>query len=87
MNVVLTVFISKKHDSEAKAQLLQNYLPSASPHGLGEPEEGSPMWDLETPHGVPQLTNFKFLCGRQSFSTDAVFGPGTQAFKRGLCKK
>lgn len=42
VNVVFTVFISKKHDSEAKAWLLQNSLPSASPHGAaGSPRSPS----------------------------------------------
>lgn len=42
--------------------------------GRGEPKETSPIWGLETPHREPQLTNFKFLCGRLNSSTDGFMG-------------
>lgn len=36
---------------------------------------------LETPHGAPHLTNFKFLCGRQSTPTDAFLSQELKLWK------
>lgn len=75
VNVMFTIFISKKHDSEGKAWLIPElcYI-SLSPWPTGRGEKSTPISSLETPPCISLSNQFQVLVWKVESPTDAYLG-------------